>query len=192
MLCSLTRWMISRAEDRGKKMPRFAAYHVGRCRTCREFAGFAESLSSRLAKDTRAFLVRIPDFVLEPPAPAAGNAQRSTQGHRRRRLTVYPFPAAAIALVVVVSAFVLIRIAGREPAPSPLEKKTALAALQSVSSVPAEFQGAVVEAESYLANESLILEKSVLSAVEYLQARFNIKIERKESPNSLSGARDQL
>jgi len=185
MFCNLTRWMISRAEDRGKKMPGFAARHAGRCRTCREYSGFAESLSSRLAKDTSSFLARIQDFVPEPSAPSAENAERATQERRRRRLAFHPFPAAAAALVVLASALILTLIARRESAPSPLEKEAALAILKSVSGVPAELQGAVVEAESSLANERLILEKSVLSAVEYLRARLNIKIERIESLKSL-------
>ena len=57
-------------------------------------------------------------------------------------------PAAAAALVVVASALILIRVARREPPPSPLEKEAALATLKSVSGVPAEFQGGVVEQAS--------------------------------------------
>jgi hypothetical protein len=41
------------------------------------------------------------------------------------------------------------------------------------------------EAESSLENERLILERSLTAAVEYLQARLNIKIERKDAPKSL-------
>ena len=62
---------------------------------------------------------------------------------------------------------------------------SALAALKTVTAAPDEFQGMVREAESPLARERQILEHSVASAVEYLQARLNIKIERRELPKTL-------
>jgi hypothetical protein len=88
-------------------------------------------------------------------------------------------------LVVAASALVLFLVVRREPALTSAEKRAVIASLKSVAAAPAEFRGAVAEAESSLARERLILEKSVLSAVEYLQARLNIRIERKERPKSL-------
>jgi hypothetical protein len=185
MFCNLTRWLISRSEDRGKKMPRFAERHAARCGACREYARFTTSLSVRLFAETSEFLAKTPDFAVNLAGLAAKDAGRRAREPRRRRILLRPFPAAAAALVVVASALVLIRVVRREPPLSPAAKEAVFAALKSVSAVPAEFQGAVAEAESALVKERLILEKSVLSAVEYLQARLNIRIERKEPPKSL-------
>jgi hypothetical protein len=185
MFCNLTRWLISRAEDRGRNMPRFAERHAVRCGTCREYARFTMSLSARLSAETSEFLAKAPDSPLDPAAWAAEGAGRGTRAPFRRRFVLHPFPAAAAVLVVAVSALVLFLVVRPGPGLTSAEKRDVIASLKSVSAAPAEFRVAVAEAESSLAKERLILEKSVLSAVEYLQTRLNIKIERKEMPKSL-------
>ena len=184
MFCNLTRWLISRAEDRGKEMPHFAEHHAARCGACREYALFAASLSARLAGEAPSFLAATPDSPLDPTAwvPEEG-AGRGTRAPFRRRFFLHPFPASV--LVVAASALVLFLVVRREPVLTSAEKRAVIASLKSVTAAPAEFRLAVVEAESSLAKERQILERSVLSAVEYLQARLNIKIERKQTPKSL-------
>jgi len=185
MFCTLTQWLISRAEDGGKKIPRFAERHAGHCGACLEYARFTGSLSFRLSGDTSEFLAKAPDFSLEPTELNAEEAGRRTRDLPRRRPFVHPFPAAAAALAVVASALVLFRVVLHEPALTSAEKKAAIASLKSVTAAPDQFRGAVEEAEFSLANERLILEKSVLSAVEYFQSRLNIKVERKNAPKTL-------
>ena len=187
MICNLTRWLISRAEDRGKEMPRFAERHAVRCGACRDYALFAAALSSRLSGETPAFLAEAPDSPLDPAAWAAEGDGRGTRADFRRRFVLRPFPAAAAALVVVVSALIIFRVVGRGPGPglTSAEKQAVIASLKSVAAAPAEFRLAAAEAESSLAKERQILERSVLSAVEYLQARLNIRVERKQVPKSL-------
>jgi hypothetical protein len=185
MFCNLTRWLISRAEDRGKEMPRFAERHAARCEACREYALFAASLSSRLSGETPAFLAKSPDSPLDPAAWAAEGAGRGTGAPFRRRFVLHPFPTAAVVLVVAASALVLFLVVRREPALTSAEKLAVIASLKSVVAAPAEFSLAVAEVGSPLAKERQILERSVVSAVEYLQTRLNIRIERKETPKSL-------
>lgn len=184
MFCNLTRWLISRAEDRGKKMPRFAERHAVRCEACREFARFTTSLSVCLSAETSEFLAQAPDSPLDPAAWAAEGSGRGTRAPFRRRFVLHPFPAAAAVLVVAASALVLFLVVRPGPGLTSAEKRAVIVSLRSVTSAPAEFRGAVAQAESSLAKERLILEKSVLSAVEYLQTRLNISIERKEMPKS--------
>lgn len=186
MFCNLTRWLISRAEDRGKKMPRFAERHAAQCGACREYARFTTSLSARLSTETPEFLAKALDSPLDPAVWAAEAAGRGTRAPFRRRFVLHPFPAAAAVLVVAASALVLFLLVRPGPGLTSAEKQEVIASLKSVTAVPAEFRGAVAEAESSLAKERLILENSVLSAVEYLQTRLNIRIERtKEAPKSL-------
>jgi len=186
MFCNLTRWLISRAEDRGKELPRFAERHAARCGACREYALFAASLTARLAGEAPAFLAAAPDSPLDPAAwvPVEG-AGRGTGAPFRRRFVLHPFPAAATVLVVAASALVIFLVVRREPALTSAEKLAVIASLKSVVSAPAEFRVAVEEVGSPLAKERQILERSVLSAVEYLQARLNIRIEKKNPPQSL-------
>jgi hypothetical protein len=187
MFCNLTRWLISRAEDWGKEMPRFAERHAAQCGACREYARFTASLSARLSAETSEFLAAAPDSPLDPAAWAPEGAGRGTRAPFRRRFVLHPFPAAAAVLMVAASALVLFLVVrpGPGPALTSAEKRAVIASLKSVTAAPAEFRVAVMEAESSLARERQILERSVLSAVEYLQARLNIRIERRELPKTL-------
>jgi hypothetical protein len=185
MFCNLTRWLISKAEDRGNETPRFAERHAARCGACREYALFAASLSSRLSGETPAFLAKAPASPLDPAAWAADGDGRGTRAPYRFRLVLRPFTAAAAVLVVAASALILFMVVRREPALTSTEKLAVIASLKSVAAAPAEFRVAVEEVGSPLAKERQILERSVLSAVEYLQARLNIRIEKKNPPQSL-------
>jgi hypothetical protein len=110
---------------------------------------------------------------------------REKRGILPRWLVLHPFPAAAAAVLVVAGALVLFQVVLREPGPSAQDEAAALTALKTVTAAPDEFQGMVGEVESALTKERQILEKSVVSAVEYLQARLNIRIVKKETPRSL-------
>jgi hypothetical protein len=185
MFCKLTRWLISREADRGKTTPRFALRHAERCGACREYARFAASLPSRFAGDRSAFLAAVPDVPLNEAAWVDEGGARGKRGILRRRLVLHPYPIAAAAVLVVAGAIILFQVVLREPGPSATERAAALAALRAITAAPDDLQGIVREAESPLARESQILEKSVLSAVEYLQARLNIRIERQKTPKTV-------
>jgi hypothetical protein len=190
MLCKLSRWMISRAEDTGKKLPRIAARHVGRCSSCDEFARSSASLSLRLRAERSAWLAQVPDLTPGPAhdtepsraTPRAVEAGRS--GSLRPRAALRPLPIAAAALVVLAGMLVLFQVVLREPPPNAQDRAAAMAALKTLSSGPDRLQGVIGEAESSLERERRILEQSVTSAVEYLQARLNIRIERKDAARS--------
>jgi hypothetical protein len=179
MRCFFARWAISRAEDRGTKLPRWAARHAGRCASCGEFARFTASLKDRFAGERPGFLAAVPEFPLNETAwPAA--AGRGTQDRApRRRFVLRPLPAAAGAFIALAAGLVLLLVALREPSPSPQDRTAALSALRSFSAVPDRIPGVVTEAESSLEKERRILQEELSSAVEYLQARLNIKIERR-------------
>jgi hypothetical protein len=180
MRCFFARRSISRAEDRGTKLPRWVERHAGRCGSCGEYARFTASLKARLAAERTAFLASVPEFPLNMSAWAGASDHGVQERIPRRRLVLRPLPAAAGAFVVLAAGLVLLLVALREPSPSPQDRAAALAALKSFTAVPDRLPGAVTEAESSLDKERRILEKELSSAVEYLQARLNIKIERRE------------
>ena len=65
------------------------------------------------------------------------------------------------------------------------DRAAARAAFKSIVAAPDGFRVALTEAESSLEKEKRIWESSVVSAVEYLQARLNIRIERRDPPKTL-------
>jgi len=192
MLCTLSRWMISRAEDTGKKLPRIVERHVRRCGVCGDLARSSASLSSRLRAERSAWLAKVPDFAsgLDPEREASMSRARDAvvaapAKPRRPWLALRPLPVAASLIVLAAAGIVLFRVIPREPAPTAEDRVAARAAFKTLTSAPEGLQGALDGAESSLDRERRILEKSVVSAVDFLQARLNIKIERKETAKSL-------
>ena len=191
MFCTISRWMISRSEDSGKRVPRPIERHIARCAACGGFARASASLRSRLREERSAWLAKVPDFPvdlgrdLETTKRGARTVGVRRPGSRRLLLGLRPLPAAAIVLVVAAAALVLFQVVPKGPTPSARDRASARAAIKSLTSAPEGFQGAVGKAESSLEREGRILKESLSSAVEYLQARLNIKIERKEAPKPL-------
>ena len=185
MVCRLARRMISRAEDSGTEPPRWVERHAARCGACREYAGFTASLKARLAAEKPGLLAAAPEFPLNQAAWAPAGTGREKRASLVRRLTLHPFPAAAAALLVVAAGLVLFQVVLREPPPpSPEDRAAVRAALKSFTAAPDGLPGVMTEAESSLAREREILKRSLASAAEYLQARLNIKIERRDAPRS--------
>jgi hypothetical protein len=183
MLCLITKWLISRAEDTGRALPGFAARHVRRCRACGESARTVASLSARLREERPAWLAAVPDFAVDLSSEGArGPAAAAARAPRRSWFGLRPLPVAAAALAVVAGALVFFQLVLKRPAPTADERAAALATLKTITAAPAEVRGAIKEAESPLDRERRVLEKSFTSAVEYLQARLNIRIERREPP----------
>jgi hypothetical protein len=182
MLCHLARRAISGSQDRGRALPRWAGRHIGRCEACREYGEFAASLNTRLAGDRSAFLAAVPEFPLREAAWDKAGTERKERISLGRRLVLHPFPAAAGVLAVAAAAFLVFRTVPRAAMPTAEDQAAARAAFKSIVAAPNGFRGALTEAESSLEQEKRIWESSVVSAVEYLQARLNIRIERRDEP----------
>ena len=185
MLCRLSRWMVSRSQDTGKKLPRAIERHVGRCLSCGAFARSSMALASELRAERAAWLAKVPDFAVGlEPGPALALEARAP---RRLLFGLRPLPVAAAALAVVASGVILFQAVRRQgPSPTPQDLVAARSAIMSLSTAPRGFGGVVGEAESSLERERRILEKSIASAAEYVQARLNIKIERRTPPTKPS------
>ena len=180
MLCHLTRWFVSRSEDGGKAWPRFAERHAARCAACREYARFASALPSRLSAEVPSLLARAPEADLALDGVDAEGARSGRPASGRRPVFLRPFPLASAALALVASVLVLTQVVLREPGLSPADRQAALAALRSVTAAPDELGGVAVDVESSLDREREVLERSILSALDYLQERLNIKVERRD------------
>jgi hypothetical protein len=184
MLCRIARWQISRSEDRAARPPRWVERHVARCGPCRDHARFAASLKDRLAAERDAFLRAVPEFPVNAEAWDRAEPGGKERAPRRRVSFLRPLPAAGAALAVLAAALVLWQVVLKEPGPSAGDRAAALAALKSVVTAADGFPGVVTEAESSLDRERRIIESSLASAAEYLQARLNVKIVRREPPKS--------
>ena len=184
MVCRLARRMISRAEDSGTKPPRWIERHAARCGACRDYARFTASLRARLSGERTAFLAAAPEFSLNEAGWTRAESGPERRPSLSRRPAFHPFPAAAAALAVVAAAFVLFQVVLREAPPSAEDRAAIRAALKSYVTATDKWPAAITEAESSLVREREILERSLLSAAEYLQARLNIRIERRDAPKS--------
>jgi hypothetical protein len=184
MLCRIARWAVSRSEDRAARLPHWAERHLARCRPCREYARFTASLRARLSAEKDAFLRDVPEFPVDAQSWGQVEADRKDSVRPFRRPVLRPWPAAAAGFAVLAAALVLWQFVLKGPGPSPEDRAAALAALKSVVTAADEFPGLVTEAESSLERERQILERSVASAAEYLQARLNIRIVRREAAKS--------
>ncbi len=185
MLCRIARRAISKSEDRREKVPRWAERHAARCASCRDYARFAASLNARLAAEKVAFLEAVPDFPLNEAAWSASEAGGGRRIPFGRRLALRPLPAAAAAIVLLAAGLVFWQVVLRDPLPSSEDRAAALASLRSIAAAPESLPGVFLGPESSLVREREILERSIASAVEYLQARLNIRIERRPGPKSL-------
>jgi hypothetical protein len=184
MLCALSRWMISRAADTGKALPRSVERHTGRCRACGEYARFAASLKDRFDGEREAFLTAVPGFPLNKAAWDVASTPTAERFSLGRRFALRPLPAAA-GVLIIAAAVLLFLVVLREPAPRPDDRAAAQAALKSLFAAPDELKGALSGAESSLEQERRVLEESIATAAEYIQARLNIRIERRQTPKTL-------
>jgi hypothetical protein len=192
MLCRISRWMISRSQDTGKKLPPAIERHVGRCRDCGAFARASMTVASRLRSERTAFLEKVPDFPLDLGADRAvfetepRTAEKASRAPRRLVFGLRPLPVAAAALVLAVTAGIIVFQTTRRPAPAnPHDLVAMRAALKSLTSAPEGIPGVLGQAESSLDRERQVLERSLVAAADYLQSRLNIKIERKGQAKSL-------
>jgi hypothetical protein len=192
MMCALSRWLVSRAEDTGRKLPRFVERHLGRCPGCGAFVRASRALGPGLRSERPDFLAKVPEFAVDLDAAASRlePARHGTEAVSRRRARLpfglRPLPVAAAALLVMATAAVVFFQVNRPGlSVDPQQMAAARAAVKSLTSAPQGLGGIVGQAESSLDRERQVLEKSLFSAVDYLQARLNITVERKDRAKSL-------
>ncbi|HOW85662.1 MAG TPA: hypothetical protein P5119_00705 [Candidatus Aminicenantes bacterium] len=191
MVCALCRWFVSRAEDSGKKAPRWVGRHLGRCRACGEYALASETLSLRLRSERSAWLDDVSPAAAGGPLDleTAGDKTRPGGAGRERRprslAVLRPLPIAAAALILIAAGLVLFRTARREPAPPAGGPAAARAAFERLAAAPGDLRRTLNEAESPLEREGRALEQLVVSAADYLGDRLNVRIERKGAPKDL-------
>lgn len=183
MLCPLTRWLISREADTGRKMPGWAARHAGRCEACRAFAAFAESLPARLSEEVPAHLDAVPGVVARRnPSESIAAPNDRRPGHR---FFLRPVPVAGLVLALALGAGIFLVVGVRRgPTFKAEEARAAFDELKKMTAVSEEWPGIVAAAESSLDKERLILEKAARSAYTRLQDRLNITIERRDAKAS--------
>lgn len=61
MLCSITKWFVSRKLDESKEMPSFFRSHLQKCTSCREFERTAQLIRKRAVSDAATLLDKTPE-----------------------------------------------------------------------------------------------------------------------------------
>jgi hypothetical protein len=176
MFCFLYKWMISRARDLDKELSGPVSRHIRRCRVCREFDRFSQSLSGRFARDLPGFLQENNHF-LEEKMIAGLVAKPVTELPRKRHLFPIPaLPLAAVLVILVVSAGIIFKIIPAAP-PGQIEKgEKTIEHIAEPTLARIPFQGIVGSMESSVAAEMRGLEKTVKSAAEHLASCLDFKI----------------
>ena len=162
MLCALTRWLISRREDTGRRLPAWAEGHLRGCPSCGEFARLVSSWGERSA-ELLAFdpadLARTGRILSRS---AAGEELRPGAAKERKWM-----PVAALAFVFAAVILGAIWLAlPRTPAPPSLKRiidpEELIALREEVATV-----------ESPLRQEMDRLEQNLDAAINFLISRLD-------------------
>lgn len=169
MLCFIYKWNISRTLDTRKPLSRPTKRHLAGCESCREFSRLGEEMERRLTDDAASLLEDAKPEIREKVQRAIGETgtasapRLSRPGLRHLR----PVLGTAVALAVIgVSFFWLVRTrSARMPPIDPLLK---------IESQRANLVSAIQKAESPYHEEIRELKKTLLTAADFLAARFDI------------------
>lgn len=179
MFCFLYKWMISRARDLGRELSGPVTNHIRRCRACREFDRFSQSLAGRFARGLPGF-VRNNNHILEEKIIAGLAAKPATELPRKRHLLPLPTPAlplaAALVILVVTSGIILLQIISPSPPGSIGNSKAFMDGFTPSASLRVPFIGIVRHVESSVEAEMRGLEKTVKSAAKHLASCLDFKI----------------
>lgn len=183
MFCFFYKWMISRTQDLGKSkaLPGLVSRHINRCRACREFVRFSQSLPGRFTLDVPGFLQESNHFLEEKMI--AGLAAKPLTGLPRKRhlLTIPALSLAAVLVILVVSAGIIFKIIPAAP-PGPIDKgEKTIAQISESTLAKIPFKSIVGRMESSVEAEMRGLEKSVKSAAKHLASCLDFKIAPREN-----------
>jgi len=162
MLCAFTKWLLSRREDTGRRLPSWAESHLHRCPSCLEFARLlstwgeqsAEHSAFDQAETDRSRRIRFRRAAGERPRPGVG---------------LFPkrIPVAALAVVFAVVVLGAIWMAlPRTPAIPSLDR---IINPEEVSAL----RGEIATVESPLRQEMEGLEQKLDAAVNFLISRLD-------------------
>jgi hypothetical protein len=188
MFCFLYKWMISRALDMGRVLPTPVNRHIRRCRVCREFARFSQSLAARLVRDAPGFLRENSDTLAERMVAglAAKPGTEVTQKPRKpRKLRKMPKPFfiprpalgfAAAVVILVVSAGIIFKVI---PTPTPRTTGIDENIINNIGGpafTETPLKGITGRLESSIEVELRSLKNSVKSAADHLYSCLDVKI----------------
>ena len=162
MLCALTKWLISRREDTGRRLPSWAEGHLRRCPSCLEFARLVSSWGEQRA-DLRTFdqadtargrRIRFRSAAGEQPQPGHGQIRRW-------------MPVAALAAVFAAVMLGVLWLA--LPRTQPLPSLEQIIDLEKVSALQEE----ITTVENPLRQEMDGLEQKLDAAINFLISRLD-------------------
>ena len=183
MICSLSKWLISRSMDADKKMPGFVRNHLSKCGSCREFLKFSQTLEEQAARDAAPIIQKTQESL-------AGRMKRKAflnQESRKRHRLVWPLvPAASLALAAILIVVFFVARPNPSPPSTPVQGSSVLTAYESFlfgrdSNPGGSLKNLASQMESPFGTEWQSIQKKVKSAADNLRSRFNLKIEKREN-----------
>lgn len=162
MLCALTKWLISRREDTGRRLPSWAGAHLRRCPSCLEFSRLAYSWEEQKA-DLPAFdqadIARSRRIRFKP---AAGEEPQPWPARAWKRIPVARLAAVFAAVMLGVLWLAL-------PRTQPLPSLEQIIDLEKVSALQEE----ITTVENPLRQEMDHLEQKLDAAINFLISRLD-------------------
>ena len=178
MICVLSKWRISSSLDSGKEIPGYVRNHLKKCRSCREFYQFSQTLEEKAASDAASVIRETPDSVLDKIKSTVFTHPQPQAKSKRLRFLV---PVVSISVAaVLITVFVFFR-PDQSPPPQPGGGLSLLTGADSVlfgrDSTPGEsVQNLASQLESPYDTEWLSLKNAVKSATDHLSSRIDLKI----------------
>jgi hypothetical protein len=168
MLCSIYKWRISKALDKGDTFSNKIQHHLQNCGSCRDFAEFSQQLETRSAAAQpdfqQGFPISLPGRIM-----AALDAPSQARSQRRFFSTLLPVASSAV-LILAVSASVYFLTTPRLQPLEPLEE------LLPLNQAQTSLGQTLNQLDSPLEKEYQNLKSTVEATTDYLLSRFDIKL----------------
>lgn len=171
MKCYLFKWFISSSFDSGKDFPRFVRRHIQRCRACRDFSLFSETLAEKAKEDA--------DTLLRENRSSLNGKilQKISQPQEIQRIkknTPFLIPILSTALTVLVI-FIIILFPIFNP--GPISFPDQLNSLNNLFESGNSLQDFAVKIESPIGQEYLSLKNAIFSTRGFLGSCFDFQID---------------
>jgi hypothetical protein len=175
MLCTITKWFISRSLDTNKEMPVLFRRHLRRCASCREFQRAALQIQSRSLQDAGKLINNTPEglsgrikaHVFQPD----DSLQESYKPLKYR--SRWLVPAASTAAAVLLAVFLIIQ-PFQNQTQTPDNKE--LSIFNSLTRPAEKVKNVSLEVESPYERELETLQKAVHSASRHILNKLDLRI----------------
>jgi hypothetical protein len=173
MICSLSKWFISRSFDLHRENPGFVQRHLRQCAVCQDFARFSQELAERSVQDACVIIQETPgSFLKKVKQEPSFSLESKSRPWLQRRLVLVVSTALATFLVLILILFRPIQVF------SPDSDNGVLQIIRASSLSGPSLQKLAVQVESPYDKEWISLKNTIISAADHLTSYLDLKIDQ--------------